>query len=170
MRAMVVLVAIGLFVTVVASDTMVQAQATTFTVNSTADLGDGACDATECTLREAINAANANAGADTIAFNIPAATDAGCDAATGVCTIQPGSALPTITDPVVIDGYTQPGASPNTNPTGQGLNTVVKIELDGSQLITPGDGVKITAGSSTVRGLVINRFGGQGILLQTNGC
>ena len=31
--------------------------------------------------------------------------------------------------PVVIDGFTQPGAQPNTNPTG-GLNAVLKIELD----------------------------------------
>ena len=43
--------------------------ATVFTVNSTADSDDGACTrrtvgnlAAECTLREAINAANANGG------------------------------------------------------------------------------------------------------------
>ena len=34
------------------------AQATTFIVNSTKDPGDGTCDATEWTLREAIDAAN----------------------------------------------------------------------------------------------------------------
>ena len=44
------------------------AQAASFTVNSTADPGDGICDASECTLREAITAANANPGADTIVF------------------------------------------------------------------------------------------------------
>jgi CSLREA domain-containing protein len=77
----------------------------TFTVNSTADPGSGSCDATECTLREAITAANAAAGTDTIAFNIPAA---------GLQTIRPTSVLPAITSPVIIDGYTQPGASPNT--------------------------------------------------------
>src|SRR5207244_7296305 len=43
----------------------------TFTVNSTADPGNGVCDAAECTLREAIAAANAAAGSDTITFNIP---------------------------------------------------------------------------------------------------
>src|SRR5947207_15233320 len=64
------------------------------------------------TLREAITAANTNAasgdaaagtpGLDTIDFNIPGA---------GVQTITPGTDLPTITDPVTIEGYTQPGSS-----------------------------------------------------------
>ena len=43
---------------------------------------------------------------DVISFNILGG---------GVHTISPASALPTITDPVIIDGYTQPGATPNTN-------------------------------------------------------
>ena len=42
-------------------------------------------------------------GADTIRFNIPGG---------GLKTIRPASALPTITEPVTIDGYTQPGAEP----------------------------------------------------------
>ena len=46
-----------------------------------------------------------HAGLDTIAFAVPGV---------GPHTIQPLSALPTVTDMVVIDGYTQPGASPNT--------------------------------------------------------
>jgi hypothetical protein len=44
-------------------------------------------------------------GLDTINFNIPGS---------GVKTIAPASPLPTITDAVVIDGYSQPGASANT--------------------------------------------------------
>ena len=44
-----------------------------FTVNSIADPGVGVCDAAECTLREAITAANATAGTDTIAFDIAGA-------------------------------------------------------------------------------------------------
>src|SRR2546421_9893280 len=78
---------------------------TTFIVNSTADPGTGVCDDAECTLREAIIAANAHAGTDTIVFNIPGA---------GPHTIRPTSTLPGITSPVIIDGYTQPGASANT--------------------------------------------------------
>ena len=68
--------------------------ATTFTVTKTADTNDGTCDA-DCSLREAITEANTLAGTDTIAFNIPGG---------GPHTIQPTSALPTISDPVVIDG------------------------------------------------------------------
>jgi len=139
-----------------------EASPTTFTVNSTADPGDGTCDATECTLREAIAAANANAGTDTIDFDIPG---------TGPRTIQPASALPDITDPVTIDGYTQPGATPNTNPPGSGSNAVLRIELDGTNAGANANGLTITAGNSTVKGLVINRFAGtgSGVLLQTNG-
>lgn len=139
----------------------VQGAATTFTVTKTADTADGTCDA-DCSLREAITAANANAGTDTIAFAIPGA---------GPHTIQPASPLPTITDPVVIDGYTQSGASANTNSvaSGLGLNTVLKIELDGTDAGASGDGLTITAGSSTVRGLVINRFLDEGLHLVTNG-
>src|SRR6266850_2584906 len=42
----------------------------TLIVNSLNDPGDGTCDTTECTLREAINTANANAGPDVIDFSI----------------------------------------------------------------------------------------------------
>lgn len=41
------------------------AQASTFTVNDTSDSGDGVCDAS-CTLRDAVTAANANAGDDVV--------------------------------------------------------------------------------------------------------
>lgn len=131
---------------------------TTFTVNTTSDTNDGVCNTTHCSLREAILAANANAGTDTIAFNIPG---------TGPHTIALTSALPTVTDPVIIDGYTQPGASPNTNATGA-INSVLMIELNGSGAGNT-DGLNITGGGSTVRGLVINRFSRNGIILQTNG-
>src|SRR4051812_10932852 len=70
----------------------------TFTVANTNDGGTGS-------LRQAILDANTTAGADTIAFNIAGA---------GVRTIAPTLALPPITGPVVIDGYTQPGSRPNT--------------------------------------------------------
>ena len=63
------------------------AQATTYTVTNTNDSGSGS-------LRQAIEQANAHPGLDTIEFDIPAATDPGCDAGTGLCTIQPASPLP----------------------------------------------------------------------------
>jgi len=134
---------------------------TNFIVNSTADPGTGVCDDAECTLREAITAANAHAGTDTIAFNIPGA---------GPHTIRPTSTLPSITSPVTIDGYTQPGASANTEAFGD--NAVLTIELDGSLGGTFGSPslLSIGAGSSIVRGLVINRGSAlYGISIDTNG-
>src|SRR5262249_29761834 len=61
------------------------------------------------------------------------------------------------TDPVTIDGSTQPGFA-----------GVPVIELNGvdAQL---GDGVTILAGNSVVRSLVINRFRGHGIHLENGG-
>ena len=122
------------------------ASANTYTVTSTADSGAG-------TLRQAILDANASAGADTIAFAI---------VGSGVHTIAPASALPAITGPVTIDGYTQAGSSANTNPTSDGLNTVLRIEIDGTSLgFSPG--LDVRADGVTIRGLVINRCAGSGI-------
>ena len=121
----------------------------TYTVNATADTDDGVCNAANCTLREAINAANANAGTDTIRFVI----------GSGPKSIAPLSPLPTIVAPVVIDGTSQPGFS----------GTPI-IELDGSGAGVGANGLYVTAGGSLVTGLVINRFvpgfpsnGGNGI-------
>jgi CSLREA domain-containing protein len=71
------------------------ASAANFEVNLTVDGGDGTCDDT-CTLRDAIGEANANAGADLITFS-GAVTD----------TIVLGSALPTISEDLTIDGSGQ---------------------------------------------------------------
>src|SRR6187399_2075922 len=88
----------------------------TFTVTETGDGGDinqtdDLCDASpsaglQCTFRAALQQANATVGADAINFNIPLGT--------GVASIVPRSALPPITDTVVINGYSQAGATPNT--------------------------------------------------------
>ena len=112
--------------------------AATFTVTNTDDSGAGS-------LRQAILDAEASAGADTIAFAIPGA---------GVHTITPLDLLPIVSQPLTIDGYTQPGSSPNTNPTGA-LNTVLQIEIDGTS--APNRCITISANDVTVRGLVINR-------------
>jgi hypothetical protein len=100
-------------------------------------------------LVRAILDANAAAGADTIEFNI---------AGQGPHTIT--SALPNITDPVTIDGYTQPGARPNTLAVGN--DAALMIELDGTNAGSNVSGIRITAagGGSTIRGLAINRFRG----------
>ena len=122
------------------------AGAATFTVTNTNDSGAGS-------LRQAILDANNAAGADTIAFNV---SGAGCDGS-GICTIAPTSGYNTLTGTVLVDGYTQPGASPNTNATGA-LNTVLKIVLTGQGSLG-GPGLAINGDGSTIRGLVINNFG-----------
>jgi hypothetical protein len=126
--------------------------AATLVVTNTNDSGAGS-------LRQAILDANASAGTDTITFNIPDS---------GVKTISPVSSLPTITDPVIIDGYTQPGSSPN--PLALGDDAVLLIILSGASAPLGTDGLTINTGNSTIRGLVINGFkatasdiGGNGI-------
>jgi len=129
---------------------IVDLSANTYTVSQTGDSGPGS-------LRQAIQDANSHAGADQIVFNIPGS---------GAHTIQPLSPLPEITDAVTIDGYTQPGASPSTNTVNLGSNAVLKIEIDGSKAGADVDGLVLSSGPSTVRGLAINRFGTGG----TMGC
>jgi CSLREA domain-containing protein len=134
--------------------------AATFVVNSRGDGADAnlsdspnLCDTNlttpgpQCTLRAAIQESNDTPGVDTINFTIGGPQ--------AVKTIAPGSDLPTITDGVFIDGYSQPGASPNTR--AKGNNAVLRIQLDGSNATV---GLTINTSNTTVQGLVINRFAG----------
>jgi uncharacterized repeat protein (TIGR01451 family) len=111
----------------------------TFVVTNTND------DTNMGSLRWAITQSNATTGPNVIDFHI---------ASSGVRTIAPTSALPTITMPVTIDGTTEPGYA------GMPL-----IELDGAKAGGGVEGLNLTAGHSTVEGLSINRFGDQGILV-----
>ena len=122
--------------------TLVPASATTFTVTNTNDSGGGS-------LRQAILDANASAGADFINFNIPG---------DGVQTIAPLTTLPNITGQVTINGYTQPGSSPNTLVNGD--DAVILIRLDGLSLTNELSlGLDLNGASgSLVRGLVLVRF------------
>ena len=129
------------------------------------------------TLREAITSANNNAnvnadvvgvgayGADTINFNIAGA---------GVRTISLTAALPAITGIVTINGYTQGVATTNTLANGD--NAVLLIELNGAgagagtaKVGVAGLTLGPNSGGSTISGLVINRFSGDGILVKSNG-
>ncbi len=116
--------------------------AATLVVANTSPSGPGS-------LQQAILDANASSGLDTIVFQIPGS---------GVHTIMPTNTLPPITDPVVIDGTTQPGFA------GTPL-----IELDGAEAGASSDGLRLPAGSSTIRGLAINHYGGAGIHVQAPG-
>ncbi|HEU4386749.1 MAG TPA: hypothetical protein VFV34_03050 [Blastocatellia bacterium] len=110
----------------------------TIPVSTAADTGVGS-------LRAAINLANTTPGPDVITFDIGGG---------GPQVINLASPLPIITDPVTIDGTTQPLFA------GTPL-----IELNGAGAGAPANGLTIAAGQCAVRGLIINRFTANGILV-----
>ena len=101
-------------------------------------------DGSQCTLRAAIELANARTtagiGAQSITFDISGG---------GTPTISPQSALPVLTGTTSIDGTTQTGSW---------------VALDGSNAGSV-DGLAFTGSGSSVRGLVISNFGGAGVRL-----
>ncbi len=161
-------------------------QAATFTVDSTSNAadsspGNGVCATAGavCTLRAAIQEANANGVPDTIAFSIPL-SDPGYNAGTGVFTISVTSLLPTLTeDGTTIDGTTQTANRGDTNAGLLGAGGTVglgadaqagtgdeptlpqvaapEIEInDGNNVRT---GIDVQANSATIRGIAIYGFG-----------
>jgi parallel beta-helix repeat protein len=112
----------------------------TFTVTNTADSGSGS-------LRQAIVNSNATKGPNSINFNIPGS---------GVQTINLLSALPTLTQPVTIDGTTEP------NSGGQAV-----IQVDGTKAGSGAVGLNLgaSASGSTIKGLAITDFSGDGVLV-----
>lgn len=117
------------------------ATAADYLVTSTADSGAG-------TLRQALLNANENPGLDRIRFQI---------AGTGIKTLAPATPLPPITDPLILDGTTQPGYVDRP-----------LIEINGFNA-GANSGLRLLAGDSEVRGLCINRFGAEGIRIEGPG-
>ena len=127
-------------------------------VNTTSDqvlgvVGDGVCGQTgaACSLREALleTGAHPNRGApDVISFDIPGSGQEAGDRDHGTAdraaapVIALTAALPTVRDPVVIDGTTQAGGF---------------VRVDGGRRAM--DGLTISAGGSTVQGLELTGFG-----------
>ena len=128
-----------------------------YIVTNTADTsdtnpGDGVCVAVGggCTLRAAIEEANTTTDVDTIAFGIPGGGPG------TIHTITPATALPAVTEPVIIDGYTQIGAQPNTLAVGN--NAELRIVLSGAS-VGGGFGLDLSGSTnSSVIGLVVNGF------------
>jgi len=137
--------------------TAVSASAATFIVDSTADDDDGVCAPApaDCTLREAIDAANALAGTDSIEFD-PTIFPLGTPA-----TIHATIELPALTDPagtrvsgigagVIIDGTACGGQDDGLiyhTTTGTALT---KVTIEGLTLVNfPGEGIQICAGDPT---------------------
>ena len=127
-------------------------------VTNTNDSGPGS-------LREAMTDANnldstgGTFGFASIVFDIPA-SDPNYNASTGVFTITPvmednpglGSYLPLLETIVVLDGYTQPGASPNTQT--QGDDAKILIRIDGSKATMIGEATyTFDSPGSTIRGI-----------------
>jgi titin len=112
----------------------------TFTVTNINDSGTGS-------LRQAIIGSDAAKGPNAINFNIPGG---------GLHTINLLSALPTITQPVTIDGTTEPGSG------GQPV-----IQVDGTKAGSGAVGLDLTAAASgsTLTGLAVTDFSGGGVLL-----
>lgn len=113
------------------------------------NVGDGICEtsAGNCSFRAANQESNArpNWYADStlnITFNV---------AQTGSFNIKFTGAQQTFWYPVNINGYSQPGASANTNNFGDGLNTqiMVQINADGNP------GLSFTADGNIIKGLSI---------------
>jgi len=126
-----------------------------FVVNTTNDTpdgspGDGICldSAGFCSLRGAIQESNALSGADAIVFNIGAGTP----------TITLAGPLPPITDTVSILGSTGGATRVEINGNGAGIGAI------GLRLASQGIG---TSGGSLIQALVLNRFRGPGIAIET---
>lgn len=149
------------------------ATAATFIVNSTADSGDAVNDAfcatgiliqvsddpvlfaPECTLRAAIEQANALPGLDTVDFSAIPFNGA------GVANLTPASTL-VVFGPILIDGYT----APTYNPSDPLENPVVQIDASSQ---ASGSGLWLTSGAdgSIVRGLAIFGAPAAGVLLSS---
>jgi CSLREA domain-containing protein len=145
---------VGLTIADASGEAIIVAGGTPLVVNTTADTTDGLCSpsADGCTLREAITNANTNIAISRIDFAIPG---------TQTQVIRPTSPLPPLNRLLTIDGYTQPGAVPNSADLDSALDGVIRIEIDGST-VGVGNGIKLCAGG-TVRGLAIHGFVEAGI-------
>ena len=106
----------------------------TFTVSNNSPFGPGS-------LQQAILDANANPGPDTIAFNLPG----------GSLSIAPTGPLPVITDPVTIDGTTQPG-----------YGSTPVVEIAGNSAGSAANGLVIGTSNCVVLAMAINGFQGDG--------
>ncbi|WP_412068850.1 T9SS type A sorting domain-containing protein [Rubrivirga sp. IMCC43871] len=124
----------------------------TFVVTTTEPTGPGS-------LQSAIFAANQSrngSGPDRIEFALSGAP--------GPFVIRPTSPLPAITEAVVIDGLSQPGADCSSWPA------TLLIVLDGQNAGSEADGLQFTdGGGSTVRGLVVGRFANDGFDIEGDG-
>jgi parallel beta-helix repeat protein len=137
-----------------AYETNIGSTATTLTVTSTSNSGPG-------TLRQAIIDANAGPNVNRIEFAIGTTC--------GPRVINLTTPLPDITGPVVIDGYTQPGAARNTQAIGSNATRCIILNGGGTTIsaivVQSGSGGQVTIDGLAFGGFSIsalNLFGGDG--------
>ena len=130
--------------TAIALAATASASAATFGVNTQDDVGDGLCDAAHCSLRDAIQAANATAGVDQILHNTE--------------TITPRTPLPPITEATRI----------NARPDGRCFFDTLVLQLDGEGADFPGLVFAPGSGGSVICLVNVRGFT-NGIEFQSNG-
>lgn len=114
---------------------------------------DGKCDVDlntagdQCSLRAAIAEANRRVGENRISFSIPG---------TGVPVIAPAAPLPDVTEPVFIDGASQPGG---------------RVIVDGTNAGAGANGIRFPGIDSgkvySLRGVTFRKFTGSGIVSES---
>jgi CSLREA domain-containing protein len=103
-----------------------------FVVTTTADHNDGICDGTDCTLREAIIAANAKSGADAITFK---------SSVRGTITLQSGLGPLTVSGLVTI--------------TGPGARSLAVSGNNSIRVFTFGSGTSSVSGLNIINGRIL---------------
>lgn len=144
------LLAVMIYVGVFQIARLVDAAPQTFIVTNTSSSGAGS-------LYQAIISANSNGNPgdqDRIEFNIPSAGDV---------YVSVGNPF-TITESVIIDGYTQGDATPNTAIAPEPMNGLIRVTIDSTY---SDDAFIVTGDNVTLQGLSINRVRNGGV--QVNG-
>lgn len=148
-----------------------QAKGGSYVVNTTEDTNDGKCNAADCTLREAILAANETAEADTITFSLPPSA---------TITLN-GTQLPIITGTLTIDGSTAENLSINADDQSRHLEigsgtavTITTLRFEYGETSSGGaiynDGGLLNVSLSTFLGNAsLNGFSGGGAIANMEG-
>ena len=119
------------------------ATTTTFTVNSMDDSDDGTCDGSHCSLREALDAAEAHDAQSLIDFAIPGEPP---------FVIEPTSALPWVYDDIAIDGTSQTG-----------YDGAPVVEISGTEAGDATPGLLVFGDDVVLRGLSVYGFSQSGV-------
>ncbi len=129
----------------------------TFVVDSVLDTpdavpGDSICADVDgnCTFRAAVTESNWWPGENRIEFNLPGTAPVQIQLDPGF----PASLLNDRSGGTFIDGYSQPGAQPNT--LEYGTNAIPGVVIRGTRNDPRGPGLRIHSASNTVRGIIFN--------------